>query len=130
MPTYPNMFRIRQHFDAPRIDNIASAVRGEIAKIDPRATIKPGQTVAIAAGSRGVANIDTIIKTIVKEMQAIGAAPIHRARDGIARRRHSRRPNPSLGRLWHHRARYGLPDQIVDGGRANRGVGFWHAHLL
>ena len=75
MPTYPNMFRIRQHFDAPRIDDIASAVRGEIAKIDPRATIKPGQTVAIAAGSRGVANIDTIIKTIVEEMQAIGASP-------------------------------------------------------
>ncbi len=75
MPTYPQMFRIRQHFDAPRVDDIAGTVRDEIAKINPSSVIKPGQTVAITAGSRGVANIDTIIKTIVKEMKAIGADP-------------------------------------------------------
>ncbi len=75
MPTYPQMFRIRQHFDAPRVDDIASTVRDEIAKINPSYVIKPGQTVAITAGSRGVANIDTVIKTIVKEMKAIGAVP-------------------------------------------------------
>ena len=75
MPTYPQMFRIRQHFDAPRVDDIAGTVRDEIAKINPSSAIKPGQTVAITAGSRGVANIDTIIKTIVEEMKAIGAAP-------------------------------------------------------
>ena len=75
MPTYPQMFRIRQHFDAPRVDDIAGSVRDEIAKINPSSVIKPGQTVAITAGSRGVANIDTIIKTVVEEMKAIGAAP-------------------------------------------------------
>jgi hypothetical protein len=75
MPTYPQMFRIRQHFDAPRVDDIAGSVRDEIAKINPSSTIKPGQTVAITAGSRGVANIDTIIKTVVEEMKAIGAVP-------------------------------------------------------
>ncbi len=75
MPTYPQMFRIRQHFDAPRVDDIAGTVRDEIARINPSSTIKPGQTVAIAAGSRGVANIDTIVKTVVEEMKAIGAVP-------------------------------------------------------
>lgn len=75
MPTYPQMFRIRQHFDAPRVDDIAGTVRDEIAKINPSSVIKPGQTVAITAGSRGVANIDTIIKTIVEEMKTIGAVP-------------------------------------------------------
>ena len=75
MPTYPQMFRIRQHFDAPRVDDIAGTVRDEIASINPSSTIKPGQTVAIAAGSRGVANIDTIVKTVVEEMKAIGAVP-------------------------------------------------------
>jgi hypothetical protein len=69
------MFRIRQHFDAPRVDDIAGTVRDEIARINPSSTIKPGQTVAIAAGSRGVANIDTIVKTVVEEMKAIGAVP-------------------------------------------------------
>lgn len=75
MPIYPQMFRIRQHFDAPRVDDIAGSVRDDIAKINPSSVIKPGQTVAITAGSRGVANIDTIIKTIVEEMKAIGAIP-------------------------------------------------------
>ncbi|MDP6040106.1 MAG: lactate racemase domain-containing protein [Candidatus Latescibacteria bacterium] len=75
MPTYPQMFRVRQHFDAPRIDDVADAVRSEISKLNPSAMIKPDQTVAITAGSRGVANIDTIIKTVVEEMQAIGAKP-------------------------------------------------------
>ena len=75
MPTYPQMFRIRQHFDAPRVDDIAGTVRDEIAKINPSSVIKSGQTVAVTAGSRGVANIDTIIKTIVEETKAIGAVP-------------------------------------------------------
>ena len=75
MPIYPQMFRIRQHFDAPRVDDIAGSVRDEIARINPSSVIKPGQTVAITAGSRGVANIDTIIKTIVEEMKAIDAIP-------------------------------------------------------
>ncbi|MCZ6633650.1 MAG: lactate racemase domain-containing protein [bacterium] len=72
---YPQMFRIRQHFDAPTLHDVPGAVREEIAKLDPGQKIKPGQTVAITAGSRGVANIDTIIKTVVEEMKALGAEP-------------------------------------------------------
>ena len=72
---YPEMFRIRQQFDAPRIDNIPAAVRDEIAKLSPRSTIKPGQTVAISAGSRGIANLATVIKTIAEEMKGLGAEP-------------------------------------------------------
>ena len=72
---YPQMFRIRQHFDAPRLNDVSGAVRAEIAKLDPGAQIKAGQTVAVAAGSRGIANIDTIVKTVVEEMAALGAKP-------------------------------------------------------
>ncbi|MDA0709747.1 MAG: lactate racemase domain-containing protein [bacterium] len=72
---YPNMFRLRQHFDAPRVHDVALAVREEIARMKPATMIKPGETVAITAGSRGVANIHIIIKTVVEEMQAIGAKP-------------------------------------------------------
>ena len=72
---YPQMFRIRQHFDAPTLHDVPGAVREEIAKLDLGGKIKPGQTVAITAGSRGVANIDTIIKTVVEEMKALGAEP-------------------------------------------------------
>ena len=72
---YPTMFRIRQHFDAPRIDDIPAAVRAEIGKLNPGENIKSGHTVAISVGSRGVANLDRIVKTVVEEMQVLGALP-------------------------------------------------------
>ena len=72
---YPHMFRIRQRFDAPRVDDIPAATRREIRNLNPGDTIKPGHTVAIAAGSRGIANLDTVIATLVEEMVALGARP-------------------------------------------------------
>lgn len=72
---YPHMFRIKQHFDAPRIDDVPAAVRAEIDRINPGAYIKPGQTVAVTAGSRGIANIDIIIKATVDAIKALGATP-------------------------------------------------------
>ncbi len=72
---FPEMFRIRQQFDAPRIDDIPEAVREEIAKLSPGEMIKPGQTVAVSAGSRGIANLATVIRTLVEEMKALGAKP-------------------------------------------------------
>ena len=72
---YPQMFRIRQHFDAPRVDDVPAAVRSEIQKLDPGRSIKAGQSVAISVGSRGIANLDRIVKTVVEEMRGLGAEP-------------------------------------------------------
>ena len=72
---YPEMFRLRQIFDAPRCDEVYGAVRTEIDKLDPGSKIKSGHTVAVAAGSRGVANIDTIVKATVDAVKDLGAEP-------------------------------------------------------
>ena len=72
---YPKLFRMRQKFDAPSLSDVPNAVRDEIRRIDPGKRIKPGQSVAITVGSRGVANVNVIAKTIVEEMEAIGARP-------------------------------------------------------
>ncbi len=72
---YPRMFRIKQHFDAPTLDDVYGSVRAELQKLNPGSKIKSGQTVAVAAGSRGIANIDTIVKATVDEMKAIGSEP-------------------------------------------------------
>jgi hypothetical protein len=37
--------------------------------------VKPGQTVAITAGSRGIANIDRITRAVVDELKALGLTP-------------------------------------------------------
>ena len=71
----PDMFRLRQIFDAPRCDDVYATVRAEIDKLDPGNKIKSGQSVAVAAGSRGVANIDTIVKATVDAVKDLGATP-------------------------------------------------------
>ena len=75
MPAYPQMFRVRQTFEAPRVDDIPGTVRSELASLGLEKKVKPGQTVAITAGSRGIANINVIIKTAVEYFQSIGAKP-------------------------------------------------------
>jgi hypothetical protein len=73
---YPKMVRIKQKFDSiPGIDNIESEVKKQLAKTDIMSGIKPGNTVAITAGSRGIANMDRIIRAIVTELKQIGASP-------------------------------------------------------
>ena len=72
---YPEMFRIRQILDAPTLGDVPQAVREEIQKVRPGKKIRPGDTVALAVGSRGIANLDRIVKTVIEELQALGAQP-------------------------------------------------------
>jgi len=72
---YPQIFRVRQHFDAPRVDDASSAVESQLAHLALGERIKPGQSVAIAVGSRGIASIREIIKAIVDHVKALGAEP-------------------------------------------------------
>jgi len=72
---YPNMYRLRQRFEGPAIQDIPAAVAAELARTGVAAAIKPGQTVALTAGSRGVANIATIVKATADYLKTIGAKP-------------------------------------------------------
>src|SRR5947209_13768072 len=59
---FPQMVRLRQQFERPRVQDIPSAVRGTLGRLELGATIRPGQTVALTAGSRGIAHIPLILK--------------------------------------------------------------------
>ncbi len=72
---YPNMYRIRQTFEEPAVADIPATVQAELARAGVASVIKPGQTVALTAGSRGVANIATIIKAAADYLTTIGAKP-------------------------------------------------------
>ena len=73
--SFPRMFRVKQRFEGPTLHNIPSAVRETIASLHLGDRVKPGQTVAITAGSRGIANIDRITRTVVDELKALGLKP-------------------------------------------------------
>jgi len=69
------MVRIKQHFNTSPIQDIPAKVRTELAGIQPQKIIAPGDSVAITAGSRGIANLAVIMAEIVRELKKIGAKP-------------------------------------------------------
>jgi hypothetical protein len=69
------MVRLRQHFERPRLDNLPAAVRATLEPLNLGRTIKPGHTVALTAGSRGIANIPVILRSVVEHLKALGARP-------------------------------------------------------
>ena len=71
----PKMMRVKQHFDAPTLDDIPGALREEIAKQNLSGKINKGDSVAISVGSRGIANIALITKTVIEELKLLGAEP-------------------------------------------------------
>jgi len=75
MSKLPDFFRIRQIFEAPVVVDIPATVAEELAGLNLRERINPGDSVAITAGSRGIANIDLIIKAIVDHLKSLGAEP-------------------------------------------------------
>jgi hypothetical protein len=72
---YPSFVRLKQHFERPRVENIPEAVRAGLQSLRLEQTIKPGQTVALTAGSRGVANIALTLKSAVQFLKDLGARP-------------------------------------------------------
>ena len=71
----PRMISVRQKFEAQRLPDIAAAVAAEFARPEVRARVKPGQAVAVGCGSRGIANIALIVKSVIRELGALGAKP-------------------------------------------------------
>ena len=72
----PRMLRLRQTFEAPRVNDIPGEVDQQLATLNLGPQIKPGQTVAITAGSRGIANIAIILKAACDHVRRLGGKPI------------------------------------------------------
>lgn len=73
--SYPDLFRVRQTFEAREVADIPATVAAELQRLNLGPQIKPGDTVAITAGSRGIANIAVIIRAVVQHLQKLGAQP-------------------------------------------------------
>ncbi|MGG2199492.1 MULTISPECIES: DUF362 domain-containing protein [Paenibacillus] len=71
----PKMVRIRQKFDATRLEDPVAVLRTELNKPGAMDRIRPGQRVAVAVGSRGVAHIADFTRATVEAIQAAGAHP-------------------------------------------------------
>ena len=74
--SYPRMIQIKQKFkSAPAIEDIDQEVHRQLSKVGSMSSIRAGDSVAITAGSRGIANMHIILNALVKELKTLGASP-------------------------------------------------------
>ena len=71
----PRMLRVKQKFAAPTLEDIPAAVRAEVQSLALDSKVTAGESVAISVGSRGIANIALIIKSLVEELKGLGLEP-------------------------------------------------------
>ncbi|MFO0178126.1 MAG: lactate racemase domain-containing protein, partial [Planctomyces sp.] len=69
------MCDVLQHFSSPELSDIPAAVEQQMQGLRLQNQVRAGQTVAITAGSRGIANIALILKGIVDHFRTLGASP-------------------------------------------------------
>lgn len=71
----PKMYKVKQRFAAQRLEKVEEKVRFEMNENVIKNKVKPGQRVAVAVGSRGIKNLFLIVKTVVEELEKLGACP-------------------------------------------------------
>lgn len=71
----PKMVKIRQHFNEEKLESIDQAIAAEFSKEEIAGKISPGSSIALAVGSRGIADIAEITGAVVREVKKLGAEP-------------------------------------------------------
>src|SRR5690625_3834467 len=71
----PDMYKVRQVFKKDRLESIPNTVKEEIAKENIKSSVKAGDRVAVAVGSRGIANLFEIVEAVINELKKLGAEP-------------------------------------------------------
>ncbi len=71
----PKMVKISQTFPAPRVPDLTTALLQELRQPQIRATVKPGMRIALAVGSRGLAELPTLVRVTAAELKSLGAQP-------------------------------------------------------
>jgi len=72
---FPKVVKVRQDFPRPRVEDVGEALREQCAREEIRSRIEPGAEVAITAGSRGIAGIDNVLRSLVGILKDAGAKP-------------------------------------------------------
>ena len=72
---FPKVVKIRQKFPRPRVDNIEETLREQLGRGEISSTIDPGMSVALTAGSRGIAQIHEILRSLVEILKEMEAEP-------------------------------------------------------
>ena len=71
----PKMYKVKQEFESKPLNYIEGACLEQIASLDRLKELGTGAQIAVAVGSRGIADIAKIAASVVKALQKMGFAP-------------------------------------------------------
>jgi hypothetical protein len=71
----PRMARVWQSFAAPEVEDIPRALKEQLAKPRVLDTVKPGMRIAIGVGSRGLAELPSLVRVTAEEVRRRGGEP-------------------------------------------------------
>jgi hypothetical protein len=72
---FPLFVRVKQELEGPALADVPGEIHHKISRLPLKSKIKPGQSIAITAGSRGITGIGQIIRSVVHECTALGLRP-------------------------------------------------------
>jgi hypothetical protein len=75
MDPLPRIFQFRQTIASPRLADVEREMSALLDRFDLAAKIKPGERVAITAGSRGIRDQARVLKVIATKLKTLGADP-------------------------------------------------------
>lgn len=72
---FPRVLLVKQHFPNRAIADIPAEVHRQLAQSNFASKVRPGGSVAIGVGSRGIVNINVIARAIVDYWKSVGREP-------------------------------------------------------
>lgn len=69
------LLAVEQRFDAPKVADLTAATREALEESGMLAKMSAGQSVAIGAGSRGIANLPIIVRAVADRLKEAGLRP-------------------------------------------------------
>lgn len=70
-----DIFWLRQAARGPAVDDPAERTAEALSALDLARTVRPGETVAVGVGSRGIANLAVIVQATVTHLRRLGLDP-------------------------------------------------------
>ncbi|HZC19500.1 MAG TPA: lactate racemase domain-containing protein [Rubrobacteraceae bacterium] len=72
---FPKVVKVRQEFPRPRVKDVEASLREECEREEIGSRIQPGARIALTAGSRGISNVNIILRSLVRILKEKRANP-------------------------------------------------------
>ncbi len=125
----PRLVKVRQKFERPLLKDVEEVVFDRLRSSGVLDSVRMGMSIAIAVGSRGIANQPLVVRLLVKELKAKGANPFIFPAMGSHGGATAEGQESLLARMGITEQAMGAPIRstmgVVDMGRAENGLTVW-----